>query len=144
MTKVQIISFENSAWYVFCFRKGYKNKSIIRITKMFENSIFTVFSQKLLATVRYINENIPKAQPGLWGQVEANQSHYYTSILMITRTNVQKFVLWSCTDNGTCKIGHYYHSIPKISQILIDGRIILEMQSQGFFLFQANKNVLKS
>ena len=59
---------------------------------MFENSIFTVFSQNLLATVRYINENIPKAQPSVRGQVEANQSRYYTSILIITRTNVQKFL----------------------------------------------------
>ena len=43
---------------------------------MFENSIFTVFSQKLLATIRYTNENIPKTQPSLRGQAEANQSRY--------------------------------------------------------------------
>ena len=49
-----------------------------------------MFCQKLLATIIYINKNIPKVQPRLQGPVEANQPRYCTSFSMITRTKVQK------------------------------------------------------
>ena len=52
----------------------------------FKNPVFTMFYQKLLTTIIYINQNIAKAQSRLRGQVEPNQPRYYTSILMITRT----------------------------------------------------------
>ena len=58
----------------------------------FENPIFTVFYQKLLATIMYINKNIAKVQPRFRGQVEVNQPCYYTSISMIIRTKAQKLV----------------------------------------------------
>ena len=44
---------------------------------LFENPVFTVFYQKLLTTIIYINENIAKAEPRLRGQVQANQPNYY-------------------------------------------------------------------
>ena len=61
---------------------------------LFENPVFTVFYEKLLATIIiYINKNITIAQPRLQDPVEANQPCYYTSVSMITRTTVQKLVL---------------------------------------------------
>ena len=90
MIKVQIVSSKNVAWYRFCSKKDYKNKNMIINKISFENSVITVFYQKLLATIIYINKNITKAQARLRGQVEANQPHYYTSISMITRTKAQK------------------------------------------------------
>ena len=58
----------------------------------FENPIFTVFYQKLLATIMYINKNIAKVQPRFRGHVEENQPSYYISVSMITRREVQKLV----------------------------------------------------
>ena len=46
----------------------------------FENSVFTIFYQKLLAERIYIIKNIAKTQTRLRGPVEANQLHYFTSI----------------------------------------------------------------
>ena len=57
----------------------------------FENSVFTIFYQKLLAERIYI-KNIAKTQTRLRGPVEANQLHYFTSISVIIRTKVQKLV----------------------------------------------------
>ena len=63
---------------------------------LFENPVFTMFYEKLLATIIiYINKNITIAQPRLQDPVEANQRCYYTSVSMITRTTFQKLVLWS-------------------------------------------------
>ena len=78
MAKVQIVSSKNLAWYLW--------QEINKIS--FENPVFTVFYQKLLAIIIYINKNITKEQPRLRGQVEANQPRYYTSIPMITRTKL--------------------------------------------------------
>ena len=58
----------------------------------FENSVFTIFYQKLLAERIYIIKNITKTQTRLRGPVEANQLHYFTSISVIIRTKVQKLV----------------------------------------------------
>ena len=58
----------------------------------FENLVFRVFYQKLLAIRIYTKKNIAEAQPRLRGQVEANQPRYYTSVAMITTTKTQQLV----------------------------------------------------
>ena len=87
MTKVQIVSSKNSAWYLFCSKKCYKNENTIRdVNKMlFENLLFIVFYQKLLAAIIYMNKDIAKAQP-MWKEpVEANLPRYYNSDSMNTK-----------------------------------------------------------
>ena len=56
----------------------------------FENPVFIVFYQQLLASIIYVNKNIAKAQPEFRTQVKVNQPYYYTLISMITRREVQK------------------------------------------------------
>ena len=63
---------------------------------LFENPVFTVFYQKLLATIIYINKNIAKAEPRLRDQVQENQPSYYTSSSIIAKTKGLKLVWWSC------------------------------------------------
>ena len=59
---------------------------------MFENPVFTMFYQKLLATRICINKKIGKAQPRLQGQFEENQPRYYISISMIC--SLQRLKNW--------------------------------------------------
>ena len=77
MNTAQIVSSRNLTRYLFCSKKGYKNENMIRNKKIsFENPVFTVFYQNLLATRIYINKNIAKAPPRLRVQVEADQPRY--------------------------------------------------------------------
>ena len=65
MTKVQIVSSKNSAWYLFRSKKGYKSEIWSETNKiLFENLVFTVFYQKILATIIYVSKNIAKMQQG--------------------------------------------------------------------------------
>ena len=85
MIKVQIVSSKNSAPNLFCPKKNYKNESMIINKISFQNPVFIVLYQLLLASIIYVNKNIAKAQPGFPAQVKVNQPCYYTSISMITR-----------------------------------------------------------
>ena len=59
----------------------------------FENPVFIVLYQYLLASIIYINKITAKVQPGFRGQVKVNQTCYYTSISMIARREVRKISL---------------------------------------------------
>ena len=90
MIKVQILSSKNSGPNLFCPKKNYKNENMMIKKISFENPVFIVFYQWLLASIIYVNKNIANAQPGFRGQVKVKQPCYYTSISIITRREVQK------------------------------------------------------
>ena len=52
MTKVQIVSSGNSAWYLFCSKKGYEIENVkYKNKKPFENLAFTVLYLKLYNSI---------------------------------------------------------------------------------------------
>ena len=64
MIKVQIRSSKNSASNLFCPKKNYKNENMIINKLLFENLVFILFYQYLLASIIYINKITVKVQPG--------------------------------------------------------------------------------
>ena len=82
-TEIKVISVIPCYDFIIC---GYLwNGHFCKYCKI---SIYIKINKKKI----YINKDLAKAQPRLWGQGEVNQSHYYTSTLMVTRTKVQKLV----------------------------------------------------
>ena len=53
MITLQIVSSKNSARYLFCPKKGYRNENMKRNKRLFESPAFTVFYQKY---IKKINE----------------------------------------------------------------------------------------
>ena len=74
MIKIQIVSAKNSAWYPFCYKKGYKNENMIQNNKiLFENAVFTLLYQKLLATIIYINKALLKCNQDCKGKLKQSR-----------------------------------------------------------------------
>ena len=128
MITIQIVSSKNSARYLFCSKKGYKNGNMIRNKQnIVWNLVLTVFCQKLFATRIYLNKNIAKAQPRLQRQVETNQPRNYTSIWMITKTMDSLDFVRKIIKNG---IMFYWKRISKFSK----WRRKMEEQKNKYFL----------